>query len=86
MVKLNLKMQKYITIKHLKNKTMTAVEWFYQRILAKDIQEVFEQAKEMEKQQIIDAANLAVNEWFDIINYNSLGEQYYNETYDKTNG
>jgi hypothetical protein len=33
----------------------TAVEWFYQRILAKDIESVFEQAKEMEKQQIIDA-------------------------------
>ncbi len=26
----------------------TAVEWFYQRILAKDIQSVFEQAKAME--------------------------------------
>jgi hypothetical protein len=33
----------------------TAVEWFYQRILAKDIKEVFEQAKAMEKEQIIDA-------------------------------
>ena len=30
----------------------TAVEWFYQRILAKDIKEVFEQAKEMEKEQL----------------------------------
>ena len=30
----------------------TAVEWFYQRILAKDIKEVFEQAKEMEKEQM----------------------------------
>ena len=27
----------------------TAVEWFYQRILAEDIKAVFEQAKEMEK-------------------------------------
>jgi hypothetical protein len=35
----------------------TAVEWFYQRILAKDIKEVFEQAKEIEKQQIISAGN-----------------------------
>jgi hemoglobin-like flavoprotein len=33
----------------------TAVEWFYQRILAKDIKEVFEQAKQMEKEQIEDA-------------------------------
>jgi len=29
----------------------TAVEWLYQRILAKDIKAVFEQAKEMEKNQ-----------------------------------
>ena len=29
----------------------TAVEWFYQRILAEDIKEVFEQAKAMEKEQ-----------------------------------
>ena len=28
--------------------TQTAVEWFYQRILAKDIKEVYEQAKQME--------------------------------------
>ena len=58
---------------------MTAVEWFYQRILAKDIKAVFEQAKEMEKQQIMKAV------------YDSMGtnldpnmgraEQYYNETY-----
>ena len=58
---------------------MTAVEWFYQRILAKDIELVFEQAKEMEKQQIMKAV------------YDSMGtnldpnigraEQYYNETY-----
>ena len=33
----------------------TAVEWFYQRILSKDIKAVFEQAKEMEKEQINDA-------------------------------
>jgi len=29
----------------------TAVEWFYQRILLKDIKSIFEQAKEMEKQK-----------------------------------
>jgi hypothetical protein len=41
---------------------ITAVEWFYQRILAKDIESVFEQAKEMEKQQIIEAFNLGQQE------------------------
>jgi len=35
---------------------MTAVEWFYQRILAKDIKEVFEQAKAMEKDEKIEFA------------------------------
>ena len=59
----------------------TAVEWFYQRILSKDIKAVFEQAKELEKEQIIKAV------------YDSMGtnidpnmgraEQYYNETYNK---
>jgi hypothetical protein len=29
----------------------TCIEWFYKRILAKDIKSAFEQAKEMEKQE-----------------------------------
>jgi hypothetical protein len=53
----------------------TAVVWFYQRILAKDIKEVFEQAKEMEKEQIIDAFNYGQ---FDL---GMEAEQYYNETF-----
>ena len=36
----------------------TAVEWFYQRILAENIKEVFEQAKEMEKEQIEEAFSI----------------------------
>jgi len=43
---------------------MTAIEWFYQRILAKDIKEVFEQAKAMEREQhgeTWDAALIAVD-------------------------
>lgn len=42
----------------------TAVEWFYQRILAKDIKQVFEQAKAMEREQhgeTWDAALIAVD-------------------------
>ena len=35
---------------------MTAVEWFYQRILSKDIEEVFKQAKAMENKQKIEFA------------------------------
>jgi len=56
----------------------TAVEWFYQRILAKDIKKVFEQAKAMEKEQIINAHGL---KYYDIIEEVINGEQYYNETY-----
>jgi len=36
----------------------TAVEWFYQRILAKDIEAVFKQAKEMEKEQIVNTSTV----------------------------
>jgi len=54
----------------------TAVEWLYQRILAKDIKAVFEQAKEMEKEQI-------KNAWLNSLtkgDFNSADE-YYNQTY-----
>jgi hypothetical protein len=57
----------------------TAVEWFYQRILSKDIKEVFEQAKAMEKEQIINAHGL---KYYDITEEVINGEQYYNETYE----
>jgi hypothetical protein len=55
----------------------TAVEWFYQRMLAKDIKEVFEQAKAIEKEQIIKAFNEGTFSLDEKIN----AEQYYNETY-----
>jgi len=79
--------------------TQTAVEWFYQRILAEDIKAVFEQAKAMEKEQIIKAASN--DRVFQIAKYlvdgeesnlslfewrNTIkrdAEQYYNETYNK---
>ncbi len=59
----------------------TAVEWFYQRILAKDIQSVFEQAKAMEKEQIMNA--WLVDGYTDISNdyWKKEFEEYYNETF-----
>ena len=63
----------------MSNKKQSSVEWFYQRILAKDIESVFEQAKAMHKQEIIDAANKLL--------YHGTGpgdtaaKQYYNETF-----
>lgn len=68
----------------------TAVEWFYQRILAEDIKSVFEQAKAMEKEQIINAdLNATIrtakgaNSDVSVIRVKELAEQYYNETYNK---
>ena len=61
-------------------KKQTAVQWFYQRILAKDIESVFEQAKEMEKQQIIDASATAYEDMFGA-NGNEYGENYYNKKF-----
>lgn len=59
----------------------TAVDWFYQRILAKDIKEVYKQAKQMEKEQIIDVFKDAYDfGYYD--NYNYSAEQYYKETYE----
>jgi hypothetical protein len=59
---------------------LTAVEWFYQRILAEDIKEVFEQAKEMEKEQIKDAY---WNGTTDMEKQDALydAEKFYNEYY-----
>ena len=57
----------------------TAVEWFYQRILSKDIKQVFEQAKAMEKEQIIDAYNSGQQ-----IPPFEYAERFYQKAYGKT--
>ena len=64
----------------------TAVEWLeceLKKIPFINVSEVFKQAKEMEKQQIIDACNLQRNDYKGQPTYNKSGEQYYNETYNK---
>jgi len=59
----------------------TAVEWLKEQLLKKDVYtsttELFEQAKAMEKEQIMDAYR---TRW---INYlpDKDSEQYYNETF-----
>jgi hypothetical protein len=74
---------------------MTAVEWFNQQLVDKQIGKgdsrswdtLFKQAKEMEKQQIIDAYGTAEDncEW--LIEEHKWqrfhSEQYYNETFNK---
>jgi hypothetical protein len=69
-------------------KKQTAVEWVIQYLSnvkpnefcsIEKIKELLQQAKEMEKEQIIDFAN---NYGFDICGYDyDKAEQYYNETY-----
>lgn len=68
---------------------ITAVEWLYQEIIKKSVNDqshnvlgIFKQAKEMEKQQIIDAYETAMET--DIYNEPlKVGKQYYNQTYNK---
>jgi len=68
----------------------TAVQWLIEMLteykyLNKDADHYFEQAKEMEKEQIIDALFFGIH-----LEYNNIdsplerAEQYYNETYGKT--
>lgn len=69
------------------NKTMTAVEWLFQKLW--DTQKdkftwhsIFEQSKEMEKQQIIDAFwNGDNTDCISEQNSKEFAEQYYKETY-----
>ena len=65
----------------------TAVEYLYKIIHArihidKDLSEYLEQAKEMEKQQIVDAFDSGLYDGGEnVSNYNLAAEQYYNETF-----
>jgi hypothetical protein len=63
----------------------TAVQWLLEQIDDMYIHQIyskqFEQAKEIEKQQIIDAANLQSNDYRGMPTYNKSGKQYYNETF-----
>jgi len=75
----------------MENKKVTAVEWFYQRILAKNIKEVFEQAKAIERQKMIDAMMYTFHQQNTlpygmeyIVKRDEMIEnciKYYNETY-----
>jgi len=82
----------------------TAVEWLRQELLKRDmdilIKDLFEQAKEMEKEQMIEAintvsennvkyANMIISSWSQIegelfMHNTKLAKQYYNKTFKKT--
>ena len=70
-----------IMTKPMENKQMTAVEWLLNEIAdnyktPRQWQEIAEQAKEMEREQIEKAYEKGAEESWD-------AEQYYNETYNK---
>ena len=61
---------------------MTAVEWLVEQlplIQQEGLRDVIEQAKEIEKQQIIDAFDEGSDDGF--YGFSDRSEQYYNETY-----
>ena len=67
-------------------KKQTAVEWLEKEISTKLgtndlLDDLYKQAKAMEKEQIVDACNLQRNDYRGMPTYNKSGEQYYNETY-----
>lgn len=63
----------------------TAVEWlatYLKGITSLNCDEIIEQAKAMEKQQIIDAFGVGCHlESKRLIGYHDVAEQHYNETY-----
>ena len=77
----------------MENKNLTAVEWLEDKLNSvkptqfcsiETIKEWIKQAKEMEKQQIIDAHGIKTTHGFEngMSWWNQKsGEQYYNETY-----
>jgi hypothetical protein len=64
-------------------KKQTAVEWFYQRILAKDIKEVFEQAKAMHKEEVKESYREGRTDQQSASDsfYNRNAESYFNEKF-----
>jgi hypothetical protein len=67
----------------MKNKS--AVEWLFEQL---DISqgyesaiEIFQQAKEMEKQQIVETWHNGYENQSPMIDEDNCGEQYYNETF-----
>ena len=69
---------------------MTAVQWLeiaVQNKLASEMgpyfQEAFEQAKQMEKEQIVDAYEIGYDEGIQIISEYDTAQDYYNETYNQ---
>jgi Mg/Co/Ni transporter MgtE len=71
----------------MESKKQTAVEWLFEQVANLDWRnlqgdkklEIFEQAKAMEKEQIIEAIDYGCSDWGSFKDV----EKYYNETYNK---
>jgi hypothetical protein len=63
------------------NHTLTAVEWLVEQLIPENqhegIMDIIEDAKQREKEQIIDAFDNGTTD------ENLIGKEYYNETYNK---
>jgi hypothetical protein len=74
-----------------KDKTLTATEWLFEKLWNEPKDKltwnaILEQAKEMDKNNIINAAArgyLSMPERFNLEDAKDYGQQYYNNTYDK---
>lgn len=69
----------------MSNKKQTAVEWLFKNIWLnppENLYEIIDKAKELEKQQIIDAYDLGMGHYGGV-NRRSDAEQYYKDTYEK---
>ena len=57
---------------------------FFTDGIPEEIMDAYVEAKEIHKQEIVDAINLPREKrWYNALLYNNSGEQYYNETYGK---
>lgn len=69
----------------MSDKKQTAVEWLEEQLYSAkelDLAGVIEQAKQMEKEQMIDAFGVGCHhESKRLVGYQDDAEQYYNETY-----
>jgi hypothetical protein len=73
---------KQTAVECLEQEIFRRYKFTFQQLNCQPLEEAIEQAKEMEKQQIIDAYEKAMET--DIYNTHlKIGEQYYNETYKK---
>ena len=68
----------------------TAIEWFLEQLSTKslndpthDVMSIFEKAKELEKQQIVDAYNAGQYNGYPSDQNNNNDEDYYKTTFNK---